>query len=652
MSPSQRARGTRRGSLGAGGALPRSALSDLDLHLFNEGSHYRLYERLGAHPAGRRTSDGVRFAVWAPNAESVSVIGEWNGWAPGVDALAPVASSGIFEGVVRSARPGERYKYRLRSRVGGYEVDKADPFAFRAEVPPGTASYIWHPTHAWQDDAWISRRGERTDRAAPISVYEVHLGSWRRVPEDGDRSLTYGEIAEPLIEHVRELGFTHVEFLPLAEHAFYGSWGYEPTSFFAPSGRYGTPEELMGLIDRLHGADIGVLLDWVPSHFPSDGHSLSYFDGTHLFEHDDPRKGWHPDWHTMLFNYGRNEVRSFLASSAVYWLDRFHADGLRVDGVASMLYLDYSRRPGEWVPNELGGRENLEAIRFLKWLNEVMYLAHPGTQSFAEESTAWPSVSRPTTAGGLGFGYKWDMGWMHDTLEYLARDPIHRGFHQDELTFRSVYAFSENFVLPLSHDEVVYGKGSLLGRMPGDEWQRFANLRLLYAYQTGQPGKKLLFMGGEFGQPNEWNHDHSLDWHLAGEGRHAGVSAWVGALNRMYRSTPPLHERDTEPDGFDWVDHNDHAQSVLSFLRYGADRRRPVLAIFNFTPVPRPGYRVGVPVAGDWSVLENSDRVAYGGSGAGTEDRASAEPLARHGRPYSLELSLPPLGALFLRAPG
>ena len=651
MSGAERTPVRRRRARAATEKLPASALTDLDLYLFNEGTHFRLYEKLGAHPAGARPADGTHFAVWAPNAEAVSVIGDWNDWTPERDRLAPRGSSGIFEGTVAPARPGERYKYRVRSRLGGTEVDKADPFAFRTEVPPATASYVWTPSHRWGDDGWMAARGPRSERAAPVSVYEVHLGSWRRVPEEENRSLTYRELAGALVDHVTDLGFTHVEFLPLAEHAFYGSWGYEPTSFFAPDARYGAPEELMGLVDALHAAGVGAIFDWVPSHFPSDTHSLGLFDGTHLYEHADPRQGWHPDWHTMLFNYGRNEVRAFLGSSALYWLDRFHADGLRVDGVASMLYLDYSRRPGEWVPNAEGGRENLDAIRFLRWLNEVAYASTPGVQTYAEESTAWPQVSRPTTMGGLGFGYKWDMGWMHDTLEYFRLDPIHRQYHQDELTFRMVYAYTENFVLPLSHDEVVYGKGSLLGRMPGDPWQRFANLRLLYAYQAAQPGKKLLFMGGEFAQENEWNHDTSLDWHLATEPAHAGITAWVRALNRLYRSTPALHEGDAEPFGFEWIDHADHQQSVLSFLRRSADGRRPLLAVFNFTPVPRDAYRIGVPIDGTWSLLENSDRREYGGSGYGTAGPVATEPAGIHGRPYSLALSLPPLGALFLQAP-
>ena len=650
MSVAQRTRAARAARSTT--SRPAAALSELDLHLFNEGTHFRLYEKLGAHRAGARRADGVRFALWAPDAESVQVVGEFNDWSAAGAALAPRDSSGIFEGVVREARPGQLYKYRIRSRVDGYEVEKADPFAFAAELPPGTASRIAELDHRWADAPWMAQRGERIARDAPVAIYEVHLGSWRRVPEEGDRSLTYREIADPLIEHVTALGFTHVEFLPLAEHAFYGSWGYEPTGFFAPTARYGPPEGLQELVDRLHAAGLGVILDWVPSHFPADGHALSFFDGTHLYEHADPRKGWHPDWHTMLFNYGRNEVRAFLGSSAVYWLDRYHVDALRVDGVASMLYLDYSRGPGDWLPNEQGGRENLEAIRFLRWLNESVYASTPGVATIAEESTAWPQVSRPTTSGGLGFGYKWDMGWMHDTLEYLRHDPVHRRWHQEELTFRMVYAFSENFVLPLSHDEVVHGKGSLLGRMPGDDWQRFANLRLLFAYQIAQPGKKLLFMGSEFGQPREWDHDHSLDWHLAGAPLPSGLTRWVAALNRLYRQHPALHARDCEPDGFGWVDHADHDQSVLSFLRFGPGAAPPVLAAFNFTPVPRSPYRLGVPVPGRWELIANSDAGEFGGSGAGTTHAVEAEAVPAHGRPYSVELALPPLGALLLTPSG
>jgi 1,4-alpha-glucan branching enzyme len=627
-----------------------SPLTDVDLYLFNEGTHTRLYEKLGAHPAGSRAADGTHFAVWAPNADAVSVIGDFNDWTAGTDLLAPRGSSGIFEGNVVSARPGALYKFRVHSRFGGYAVDKADPFAFRTEVPPSTASVVWQPRHDWTDQTWMDRRGDRINWRAPVSIYEVHLGSWRRVPEEEDRPFTYREIARPLVDHVIDLGFSHVEFLPLMEHPFYGTWGYETTGFFAPTSRYGEPDGLMELVDVLHAAGIGVILDWVPGHFPADGHSLSYFDGTHLYEHEDPRRGWHPDWNTMLFNYGRNEVRSFLTSSAMFWLDRYHADGLRVDGVASMLYLDYSRAPGQWLPNPEGGRENLDAIRFLRWLNESVYGANRGVATFAEESTAWPLVSRPTTSGGLGFGFKWDMGWMHDTLEYFRKDPVYRQYAQDQLTFRMVYAYSENYVLALSHDEVVHGKGSLLGRMPGDDWQRFANLRLLFAYQAAQPGKKLMFMGSEFGQRNEWHHEHSLDWHLVRQPRHAGVMALVRSLNRIYRETPALHQGDGEGWGFEWVDQSDHLQSVITFLRYGDDRDHPVLAVFNFTPVPRAPYRVGVPRAGTWTLLENSDRAEYGGSGAGTLDAVEADEIPMHGRPCSLSLALPPLGALLFRA--
>jgi 1,4-alpha-glucan branching enzyme len=652
MAASSGIRGTARTRGSASDEGRFSLLADLDLHLFNEGTHYRLYDKLGAHPAGRRKSDGTYFAVWAPNAESVSVIGSFNDWARGEDALRPRAASGIFEGVVPRAHAGDLYKYRIRSRWNDYEVDKADPFAFRAELPPGTASLVWDLRHRWHDQEWMAHRAARSNRSAPLSIYEVHVGSWRHHDENTYESLSYRELARPLIEHVTDLGFTHVEFLPLTEHPFFPTWGYEPTSFFAPTARFGEPEDLMELIDQLHRAEIGVILDWVPSHFPADGHGLSYFDGTHLYEHDDPRRGWHPDWHSMLFNYGRNEVKEFLASSAVFWLDRYHADGLRVDGVASMLYFDYSRREGEWLPNAEGGRENLDAIRFLKWLNEVVYGQFPDIQTYAEESTAWPMVSRPTFAGGLGFGYKWDMGWMHDTLSYFQEDPIHRKFHQDRLTFRAIYALNENFVLPLSHDEVVHGKGSLIGRMPGDDWQKFANLRLLYAYQGAQPGKKLLFMGGEFAQWREWSHDRGLDWNLLERPMHAGILAWVQALNRMHREIPAMHEEDTESGGFEWVDHADHEQSVVSLLRYSHDRSRPVLAVFNFTPVPREPYRLGVPLEGTWTLVENSDDAKYGGSGAGTAGAATTEPVPDHGRPFSLLLSLPPLGALFLRGPG
>jgi 1,4-alpha-glucan branching enzyme len=623
-------------------AVRPSLLGEQDLYLFNEGSHVRLADKLGAHP----TPDGCHFAVWAPNAERVSVIGDWNGWVAGADPLHPVASSGIWEGFARAARPGAIYKYHLVGRGGVAVGDRADPLAFRSEVPPRTGSIVWDLAYTWGDEAWMRDRRSRNGGSAPISIYEVHLGSWARVSEESGRPLTYRELAPRLADHVERCGFTHVELLPVMEHPFYGSWGYQTTGYFCPTARYGTPQDFMYLIDHLHQRGIGVLLDWVPSHFPADPFALAMFDGTHLYEHADPRQGYHPDWGTLIFNYGRHEVRSFLISSALFWLDRYHADGLRVDAVASMLYLDYSRRDGEWIPNRYGGRENLEAIDFLRRLNAEVYGAHPDVQMIAEESTAWPMVSRPAYLGGLGFGMKWDMGWMHDTLEYFRHDPIHRRYHHDALTFRGLYMFTENFVLPLSHDEVVHGKGSLLGRMPGDDWQRLANLRLLYGWMFGQPGKKLLFMGGEFGQWHEWDHDSSLDWHLLQYDRHAGVLRWVADLNRFYRSEPALHALDFEPSGFSWVDANDAEQSVVSFLRWARDRH--VLCAFNFTPVPRHGYRLGVPRGGRWREALNGDATVYGGSGQGNLGGVDAEPRPWHGRPWSVAVTLPPLAAIFL----
>jgi 1,4-alpha-glucan branching enzyme len=621
-----------------------TSLTDEDIYLFNEGSHFRLYQVLGGHP----TEEGTRFAVWAPNAESVSVIGDFNGWDPRTHQLSPHASSGIWEGFIPEARPGAVYKYRVVGRGGLYRGDKADPLAVHAENPPRTGSIIWDIAYEWGDEDWMRERWRQNAPAAPWSIYELHVGSWMRIPEDHNRWLSYRELAPKLAAHIERLGFTHVELLPIMEHPFYGSWGYQTTGYFAPSSRFGTPQDLMFLIDYLHQRGIGVLLDWVPSHFPSDPHGLGYFDGTHLYEHEDPRRGFHPDWNSYIFNYGRHEVRSFLFSSAMSWLDRYHIDGLRVDAVASMLYLDYSRREGEWIPNPFGGRENLDAIDFLRRLNVEVYAAHPDVQMIAEESTSWPMVSRPTYVGGLGFGMKWDMGWMHDTLQYFERDPVHRRFHHENLTFRSLYAFTENFVLPLSHDEVVHGKGSLLGRMPGDNWQKFANLRLLYGWMFGQPGKKLLFMGSEFGQWREWDHDRSLDWHYSGEPMHAGVGRWLGDLNRLYREEPAMHQHDFDSAGFSWVDANDSDQSVASFLRSAGDRH--VLCAFNFTPVPREAYRLGVPCAGRWVEALNSDAEVYGGSGWGNMGGVNAEAEPWHGRPYSVTVSLPPLGAVFFTA--
>ena len=623
-----------------------------DLYLFNEGTHFHLYEKLGAHRMTVDGNEGMYFAVWAPDARHVSVVGDFNRWDKGSHPLRPRGRSGIWEGFIPGVGKGALYKYHIVSRYKGYRVDKTDPFAFYDEVSPKTASVVWDLDYGWGDQDWMARRGGHNALSAPIAVYEVHLGSWMRVAEDGDRSLSYREMAPKLADYVKRMGFTHVEFLPVMEHPFYGSWGYQVTGYFAPTSRYGTPQDLMYLVDYLHQQGIGVILDWVPSHFPTDEHGPGFFDGTHLYEHAYPQKGLHPDWDSFIFNYGRNEVRSFLLSNALFWLDKYHADGLRVDAVASMLYLDYSRNEGEWMPNEYGGRENLEAIEFLRRFNTEVYKHHPDAQTIAEESTAWPMVSRPTHVGGLGFGLKWDMGWMHDTLQYMARDPVHRKYHHNELTFRMIYAFHENFVLPLSHDEVVHGKGSLLGRMPGDDWQKFANLRLLLAYMYAQPGKKLLFMGDEFGQWREWHHDESLDWPLAQYDRHAGLQRLVEDLNRLYRAEPALHELDCDPAGFGWIDANDSQSSVLTFMRKGRSTDDIIVVACNFTPVPRDNYQVGVPRGGFWQQVLNSDRREYWGSGQGNLAGVEAVPVAVHGRRYSLNLALPPLGAVFFKSEG
>jgi 1,4-alpha-glucan branching enzyme len=620
-------------------------LSDDDLHLFNEGTHARLYRHLGAHlidPDGG--TPGAYFAVWAPAARQVSVMGDFNDWDIASHPLRQRASSGIWEGTVPAIDAGTRYKYHVISADGAHAQDKADPLAFASELPPRTGSLVWALDYDWNDAAWLETRGRRSDHRAPVSIYEVHLGSWRR--RAGSEHLGYRELAPMLAEYVRDMGFTHVELMPIMEHPFYGSWGYQCTGYFAPTSRYGSPQDLMYLIDVLHQHDVGVILDWVPSHFPSDAHGLGYFDGTHLYEHADPRQGFHPDWRSFIFNYGRNEVRSFLTSSALFWLDRYHADGLRLDAVASMLYLDYSRDRGEWIPNRFGGRENLEAIDFLRRLNEIIYDRYPDVQTFAEESTAWPGVSRPTYTGGLGFGYKWDMGWMHDTLHYMSKDPVHRKYHHDNLTFRMIYAWSENFVLPLSHDEVVHGKGSLASKMPGDNWRQLANLRTLLGLMYAQPGKKLLFMGAELGQWREWNHDDELDWELLDSAAHAAVQRLVRDLNRLYRKHPALHVQDCRPSGFEWIDTHDVEAGVLSFLRR-ADDAPPLLVVCNFTPVPRHGYRVGVPHGGRWREILNSDAEAYGGSGQGNLGGVTADLLAAHGQLHSVSLTLPPLGILF-----
>ncbi len=630
-----------------------SLLTDYDIHLFRQGQHFRLYDKLGAHLVQRDALDGTYFAVWAPNAERISVIGDFNGWKPDVHLLHDRADgSGIWEGFVPGVGAGAVYKYRIVSHFNGYTVDKADPFAKRCEVPPRTASIVWDPRHEWGDGKWMQRRQRANALDAPIAIYEVHLGSWRRVPEEENRFLTYRELAQQLPAYVKEMGFTHVEFLPVTEHPFYGSWGYQTTGYFTPTARYGTSEDFMYLVDQLHQNDIGVILDWVPSHFPNDEHGLSYFDGTYLYEHSDPRQGYHPEWNSYIFNYGRNEVRSFLASSALYWMDQYHIDGLRVDAVASMLYLDYARKPGEWIPNEYGGKENIAAISFLRRLNEAIYRDHPDTQTIAEESTAWPMVSRPTNVGGLGFGFKWNMGWMHDTLAYASRDPVFRKYYHNQLTFSIWYAFTENYVLPLSHDEVVHGKASLLGKMSGDDWQKFANLRLLLGYQYGHPGKKLLFMGGEFGQWREWNHDRSLDWHLLEHEPHRGLQHWVRDLNRLYRDEPALYELDRESNGFEWIDFHDTEHSVISFARKGMSTNDCIVAVCNFTPVQRSNYRIGVPNAGFWREVLNSDAREYGGDGRGNFGGVEAAPIPSHARYASVALTLPPLAILFLKGTG
>jgi 1,4-alpha-glucan branching enzyme len=625
-------------------------LTEQDLYLFNQGRHYRAYEKLGSHLASVDGQSGAYFSVWAPNAHGVTVIGSFNDWNKDSHPLYAQENSGIWEGFIPGVPKGSVYKYHIVSRHNGFVVDKADPFGFLQEKPPRTASLVWDLDYQWSDHEWMQNREGRNSLHAPISIYEVHLGSWMRVPEEQNRPLSYRETASRLADYVQRMQFTHVEFMPVMEHPFYGSWGYQTTGYFAPTARYGTPQDFMYLVDYLHQRGIGVILDWVPSHFPADEHGLAYFDGTHLFEHSDSRQGFHPDWKTLIFNYGRDEVRTFLLSSAMFWLDKYHADGLRVDAVASMLYLDYSRKPGEWLPNKYGGRENLEAIEFLRQFNIVVYKEYPGVQTFAEESTSWPMVSRPSYLGGLGFGLKWDMGWMHDTLQYFAHNPIHRKFHHNQLTFRMLYGFTENFVLPLSHDEVVYGKGSLIGKMPGDEWQRFANLRLLFAYMFAQPGKKLLFMGDEFGQVREWAHDTSLEWDVLQYPVHYGMQNWVEQVNRLYRSEPALHDYDTDPKGFEWIDCNDNAASTISLLRKSRSPKQDVVVVCNFTPVPRLEYRLGVPAGGYWRELLNSDGKEYGGSGMGNAGGVMAEELPVHGRPYSLNLILPPLAALFLKA--
>lgn len=621
--------------------ITTTAFNAQDRYFFGEGTHSRLYDQLGCH---LRAEGGARFAVWAPNAASVSVVGDWNGWNGDAHPLEPHEDTGIWTGSVCEVEPGQAYKYRIRSRHNGYQVDKADPFAFFCEPPPATASRAWSLDYTWSDGEWMAKRGPRNALDAPMSIYELHLGSWQR--RDG-RFLGYRELAPLLADYMHEMGFTHVELMPVTEHPFYGSWGYQTTAYFAPTSRYGTPQDFMYLVDHLHQRGIGVLLDWVPSHFPTDEHGLGYFDGTHLYEHADPMQGFHPEWKSSIFNYGRHEVRSFLISSGLFWLEKYHLDGLRVDAVASMLYLDYGRAHGEWIPNRHGGRENLEAIEFLQTLNRTVYREHPDTLTIAEESTAWPRVSRPTDMDGLGFGMKWNMGWMHDSLAYMHEDPVHRRYHHHQLTFSLVYAFSENFVLPLSHDEVVYGKGSLLGKMPGDSWQQFANLRALFGFMWGHPGKKLLFMGGEFGQRREWTHDGELEWWVAALEGHAGLQRYVAQLNHVYRATPALYELDFSAAGFEWVAADDAERSVFAFLRKPREGA-PVLIVSNMTPVPRTNYLLGVPRAGFWRERLNSDASEFGGAGWGNFGGVEASPVRAHGRMHSLCLTLPPLSTLIL----
>jgi 1,4-alpha-glucan branching enzyme len=623
-----------------------SVLSEFDRYLLGEGTFHRAYERLGAHPVERGGQRGVQFAVWAPNARLVSVIGDFNGWNSAANPMEP-SSAGVWEAFIPNVHQGDTYKYHLESNFRGYSVDKADPYGFAAEIRPQTASRVWDlETYSWQDGAWMDGRAKNNGHDAPISIYEVHLGSWRRLPEEGNRWLTYREMAPLLADYVHDAGFTHIELLPVMEHPFDGSWGYETTGYFAPTSRFGSPTDFMFFVDYLHQQGIGVILDWVPAHFPKDEAGLGYFDGSHLYEHADPRKGEHPDWNTFVFNYGRNEVRSFLISNALFWLDKYHMDGLRVDAVAAMLYLDYGRREGDWIPNRYGGKENIEAIEFLRSFNEKVYAEFPHVMTIAEESTAWPLVSRPNYVGGLGFGLKWNMGWMHDMLDYMSQDPVFRSYHHNQITFSLLYAFTENFVLPFSHDEVVYGKGSMLRKMPGDEWQRFANLRLLYGYMFGHPGKKLLFMGNEFGQWSEWNHDASLEWHLLGSPLHSALARWVRDLNTFYRGQPALHQVDSDAAGFSWVDCKDFQRSVVSFLRRSRDSQDQLLFVCNFTPVVRQNYRVGVPVDGLWKEVLNSDAPLYGGSGQGNFGGLHVSPLPIHGQPYSLNMTLPPLGIL------
>jgi 1,4-alpha-glucan branching enzyme len=621
---------------------PYSLFTDFDIDLFKAGKHFRLYEKLGAHLLEVDGVKGVYFAVWAPSARSVSVVGDFNFWIQGDHQLqVRWDSSGIWEGFIPGIEKGTTYKYKIQSNNDGIIIEKADPFALYCEHPPHTASVVWDLDYQWQDKKWMETRKEHNDLDKPYSVYEVHLGSWKRNAEG--KFLTYLELAVDLVNYIKETGFTHVEFMPIMEYPYDPSWGYQLVGYFAPTSRFGTPQEFMVLVDKLHEAGIGVILDWVPSHFPEDAHGLGFFDGSNLFEHPDRRKGYHPDWKSLVFNYGRNEVRAFLISNALFWLQHYHVDGLRVDAVASMLYLDYSREEGEWEPNIFGGRENLDTISFLKEFNEAVYSSFEGVQTIAEESTSFPMVSRPTFLGGLGFGMKWMMGWMHDTLQYFQKETVYRKYHQNDLTFGMTYVFSENFMLPLSHDEVVYGKKSIAGRMPGDEWQKFANLRLLYAYMFTHPGTKLLFMGSEFGQSAEWNFQESLDWHLLQYDFHDGIKKVITDLNTLYKTEPALHEKQFSPEGFEWINYSDHQNSVMTFIRKGINSKDDVFVVCNFTPVVRQNYRIGLSKKGTLTQIFNSDAAIYGGSEVKNPNKLIVEALPYHGRDYSIELLLPPL---------
>ena len=629
-------------------------LGEVDEYLISEGSHFALWKVLGAHPMHHAGADGVHFAVWAPNASRVSVVGEFNFWNGRCHVMRRRGATGVWEIFIPGLTPGRRYKYEIRAADGHILPLKADPVGFGAEVPPANASVIRDLRgHEWRDARWIEARAARQRVDAPMAIYEVHLGSWRRRGEDeGHRPLSYLEHAAELVPYAAELGFTHLELLPISEHPFGGSWGYQPIGLFAPTARFGTAGEFRELVEACHAAGLGLVLDWVPAHFPTDEHGLGRFDGTALYEHGNPLEGFHPDWNTLIYNLGRREVANYLVANALYWLEEYHVDGLRVDAVASMLYRDYSREAGQWVPNVHGGRENLEAVAFLERFNEAAYRRMPGILTAAEESTAWPGVSHPVSEGGLGFGYKWNMGWMNDTLEYMRLDPIHRRYHHHKMTFGLVYAFSENFILPISHDEVVHGKGSMLGKMPGDGLDQFANLRAYYGFMWGHPGKKLLFMGQEFAQGREWNHDAQLDWGLLDQPLHAGMQRLVRDLNHVYRETPALHQRDCHHDGFRWVCADDADESVYAWLRYGEDSRRPVLVVSHMTPVPRPGKRIGVPLAGEWRELINTDAEIYGGGGQGNLGGLQSEPVPCHGHAQSLEVHLPPLSTLMFEYRG